>query len=67
MEEVIMLQRLFREAKVPISVLAQFCSCSANGMANYVKGQTLPNGARLVAIREGLQKYKELMQEILGE
>ena len=67
MEEITTLRRLVEEAHISISALAQFCNCAIPTMHNYLKGTSLPNGARLVAIREGLQKYKELMQEILGE
>lgn len=67
MRELEVLRRLANEANVQINVLAKFCQCSPSAMANYIRGTNLPNGSRLIAIKEGLKKYKEMINQIIKE
>ena len=67
MDEVIMLKRLAAEAKVPIAVLAELCHCTGPCITNYTHDRSLPNGTKVIAIREGLKKYKELINDIILE
>ena len=67
MIELEMLKRLIYEANVQTNVLAQFCNCSPASLTNYIRGTYLPNGSRLMAIREGLKKYKEMIDNIIRE
>lgn len=67
MLEVEILKRLIYEANVQINVLAQICQCSPSAIANYAKGSSLPTGTKQIAIKEGLKKYKELINEIIQE
>ena len=67
MHELEVLRRLVNEANVQINVLAKFCQCSPSAMANYIRGINLPNGSRLIAIKEGLKKYREMINQIIKE
>ena len=67
MSEVNIMRRLVKEAHIPIVVLADICGCSHTCIANYINGKTLPNGTKSVAIKEGLEKYKELINDIILE
>ena len=67
MHELEILRRLVYEANVQTNVLAKFCQCSPSAMANYIKGINLPSGSRLIAIKQGLRKYKEMVNQIIGE
>lgn len=67
MEEVEKLKRLVSEANIQVNVLAQLCNCSQSGMSKYIRGECVPGGLKLLAIRNGLKKYKEMIDEIIGE
>lgn len=67
MAEIETLRRLLDEANVQTNVLAELCQCSSASIKNYSSGRVLPNGQRLLAIKEGLQKYKKMIDEIIGE
>lgn len=67
MVEIEMLRRLIQEANVQANVLAQLCHCSPSAIANYVRGTSLPTGAKLIGIKEGLRKYKEMINNIIKE
>ena len=67
LEEVKQLRRLVDEANVQTNVLAQLCQCHPSSIYKYIRGVCMPTGAHLVTIREGLQKYKEMINEIIGE
>lgn len=64
-QALIQLQRLVKEAKVPLVVLAELCDCSAASIKNYISGASLPNGSRIKAIEEGLKRYKETINRII--
>lgn len=65
MHELEILRRLVYEANVQTNVLAKFCQCSPSAMANYIKGINLPSGSKLIAIKEGLKKYREMVNQII--
>lgn len=67
MLEIEQLKRLINEANVQINVLAQLCHCAPTTIYNYARNISIPNGSKLLAIREGLRKYKELINEIIKE
>ena len=67
LEEIKKLQYLIEQANVQINVLAQFCGCSPSAIANYVRGVSTPSGTKLLMIRSGLKKYKEMINRIIGE
>ena len=67
MNEITILQRLVFEAKVQINVLAQFCNCSPSAIANYIRGASVPSGTKLIGIKEGINKYKTLINSIIME
>ncbi len=52
---------------VSLTTLAHFCNCSVSAIKNYVTGKRLPNGEKVVSIREGLKRYKKLINEIIQE
>lgn len=66
LKEIIQLKRLVEECNVQLNVLAQFCKCTPSSIANYIKGTSLPTGARLIAIQEGLTKLKEMINDIIN-
>lgn len=67
MRELEILRRLVNEANVQTNVLAKLCNCSVSAMANYIKGINMPSGSRIIAIREGLKKYREMVDNIIRE
>lgn len=67
MHEVEELKRLVSEAFVRQDVLARFCQCSPASIQNYIRGTSTPNGSRTIAIKEGLRKYKEMINQIIRE
>lgn len=67
MIEIEILRRLTEEMNISVSALARFCHCSPSAMANYVRGVSLPTGAKLIGIKEGLRKYKEMINQIIEE
>ena len=67
MKEVEKLKLLVFEAKVQINVLAQFCNCAPSTIYNYANGLSTPHGAKLLAIKEGMKKYQELINTIMEE
>ena len=67
MMEIEQLRRLINEANVQINVLAQLCHCAPTTIYNYARGTSIPNGTKLLNIREGLKKYKELINSIIME
>ena len=67
MIEIKMLKRLVNEANVQINVLTNLCHCSPSAIANYIRGTNLPSGSKLIAIKEGLRKYKEMINQIIYE
>ena len=67
MPEVEELQKLVDIAHVRKDVLAQFCNCTPTSIQNYVKGYSVPNGTKLMGIKDGLKKYRELINSIIVE
>lgn len=67
MEEVEMLKKLVYEANVQVNVLAQLCQCSPSGISKYIRGECIPGGVKILTIREGLRKYKEMINKIIKE
>lgn len=67
LEEIKQLQLLIERANVQINVLAQLCGCSPSAINKYVRSLSTPSGAKLLMIRSGLKKYKEMIDEIIGE
>lgn len=67
MKEVEILKRLVSEANVQVNILARLCNCSQSGMSKYLHDECIPGGLKLLSIREGLKKYKEMIDEIIGE
>ena len=65
LEEIIQLRRLVEEANVQTNVLAQLCHCHPSSIYKYIRGNSIPTGAHIMAIREGLQKYKEMINNII--
>ena len=67
MREVDILKQLVFEANVQINVLAKLCNCSPSAIANYIRGTNLPTGSKQLSIKEGIRKYKELIDQIIQE
>ena len=67
MKEVEELRRLVNEALVRQDLLARLCQCSPASIQNYIHGTSLPSGSRMIAIKEGLRKYKEMINQIIEE
>jgi len=67
MNEIEILKHLIYDAKVQLNVLAQFCNCSPSAIANYIRGASIPSGTKLIGIKEGVRKYKELINSIIME
>ena len=46
MKDIEILKRLVNEANVQLNVLARLCNCSPSGLANYIRGVSLPTGSK---------------------
>lgn len=66
MPEIEMLRRLIEEGGVPVNVLARLCQCSPTSIFNYIRKGAIPTGSKYIGIREGLIKYKELVNNIIN-
>lgn len=67
MERTQVLKRLHEELGIKLETLGQYCGCSAASIRNYILGASLPNGTKSVLIDEGLQAYKNRINELIGE
>ncbi len=66
-DEILQLKDLIEKTGVPIVFMAQLCQCSPKSIKNYITGDFAPNGTRLMAIREALKQYKELVNQIIKD
>ena len=66
MEEIVKLRRL-KEFGIPVSVLARECHCSLSAMNHYINGINLPNGAKTMAIKDGLEHIFNTIMAIIKE
>jgi transcriptional regulator with XRE-family HTH domain len=66
LEEIRKLRLLIEQANVQTNVLGQLCGCSPSAITKYIRGISSPSGTKLLMIREGLKKYKEMIDEIIG-
>jgi hypothetical protein len=66
MEEILKLRRL-KEFGIPVSVLARECHCSLSAMNHYINEMNLPNGAKTMAIKDGLKHIFNTIMTIIKE
>lgn len=66
MREVQQLKQLL-DFGIPINVLARECHCNPASISNYVKGQSLPNGSKILAIKDGLRHIIQTLNDIIKE
>lgn len=52
---------------VPLNVLARLCHCTGVTIQNYIHGRSIPTGTKMMGIKEGLRKYKEMINNIIQE
>ena len=67
MNEIQILKRLVSEANVQINVLSKFCDCSFSAISKYIHDESIPSEKKNLLIKEGLKKYKELINDIIKE
>lgn len=66
-DEILQLKDLIEKAGVPMVIMAEKCKCSPKSIKNYITGDFAPNGTRLMAIREALKEYKDLINQIIKD
>ena len=52
---------------IPINVLARECHCSSTSIRNYLTGASLPNGSKVMAIKDGLEHILNTIEAIVRE
>ena len=63
MREITQLKMLI-EAEMQYNTLARFCKCSPKSIKNYIDGVSLPNGEKLINIREGIAQLQNIFEKI---
>lgn len=63
MDEVMKL-KLLEEFGMPLNVMARECHCSSTSIRNYISGASLPNGSKLMSIKEGINHMAETITQI---
>ena len=66
MDEVMKLKKI-ADFGIPINVLARECHCSSTSIRNYLTGASLPNGSKVMAIKDGLNHLLNTIEAIVRE
>ena len=66
MHEVEALKRL-HDFGFSVTMLARECHCSQAAIAKYLSGQSLPNGSKTLAIKDGLEHILNTIEAIVRE
>ena len=66
MDEVMRLKKI-ADFGIPINVLARECHCSSTSIRNYLTGASLPNGSKVMAIKDGLNHLLNTIEAIVRE
>lgn len=66
MEDILKLRQLV-EFGIPMTVLARECHCTPTSIQNYITGKSLPNGTKLIGIKDGLKHFFESIEAIIRE
>lgn len=66
MEDILKLKQLV-EFGIPMTVLARECHCTPTSIQNYMTGRSLPNGTKLIGIKDGLNHFTETINSITRE
>ena len=66
MEEITKLRRLI-DFGIPVVVLARECYCTPASIQNYLSGRSVPNGNKIIGIRNGLNKMVSTLEAIVKE
>lgn len=66
MNEVMKLKEL-ADLGIPVLVLARECHCSVTSIRNYLSGASIPNGSKIMAIKDGLDHLLNTITQIVKE
>ncbi len=66
MEDILKLRQLV-EFGIPMTVLARECHCTPTSIQNYITGKSLPNGTKLMGIKDGLEHILNTIEAIVRE
>ena len=57
--------RMLVDYGIPMTTIARECHCDPSTLYKYMRGVSLPSGAKQIAIQEGLQKMLNDMNQII--